>query len=161
VAIFAFFENVSASYPRSNALFERTTAIVDPYCIGKPLSLSDLFRRVRGTNDEPLLERLLTTGFADLLDETFESEHVKAALVHSGDVGDPRGAGTSWPTVNLAGGAMDTVAEAGNTVGIVRGGMGSISEAIAASAGERGATIRTDAEVRRIVVKGGRAVGVE
>ena len=160
-AIRAFSELDAAAYPRWNALWARAAAIVDPYRLRTPPTLAELFRRVRGTDDERLLERLLTTGFADLLDETFESEHVKAALVHSGDVGDPRGAGTSWPTVNLAGGAMDAVAEAGNTVGIVRGGMGSISEAIAASAGERGATIRTDAEVRRIVVKGGRAVGVE
>jgi phytoene dehydrogenase-like protein len=160
-AIRAFSELDAVAYPRWNAMWERAAAIVDPYRLRTPPSLAELFERVRGTDEEPLLERLLTTGFADLLDETFESEHVKAALVHSGDVGDPRGTGTSWPTANLAGGAMDVVAEAGNTVGIVRGGMGAISEAIATAARERGARIRTDAEVQRIVVDGGRATGVE
>ncbi len=160
-AIRAFSEADAAAYPGWNALWDRAATIVDPYRFSTPPTLAQLFRRVNGTADEPLLERLLTTGFADLLDETFESPYVKAALVHSGDVGDPRGTGTSWPTANLAGGAMDVVAEAGNTVGIVRGGMGAISEAIATAARERGATIRTDAEVRRIVVDRGRATGVE
>ena len=41
---------------------------------------------------------------------------------------------------------MDAVAEAGNTVGIVRGGMGSISEAIAASS-----SMPTPLSVSRIV----------
>lgn len=157
----AFSERDAEAYPRWNAMWARAAAIVNPYRLREPASVADLFASVRGTPDEPLLERLLTTGFADLLDEWFESPHVKAALVHSGDVGDPRGVGTSWPSANLAGGAIDLLAEVGNTVGIVRGGMGAISAAIAAEATERGAKIRTGAEVRRVVVEDGRATGVE
>src|SRR5437879_10158528 len=41
-----------------------------------------------------------------------------------------------------------------------RGGMGGISEAIAAAARHYGAQIRTNAEVSRIVTRGGRAVGI-
>ncbi|HEX2250255.1 MAG TPA: NAD(P)/FAD-dependent oxidoreductase, partial [Gemmatimonadales bacterium] len=44
--------------------------------------------------------------------------------------------------------------------GYVRGGMGGISNAIASSARERGAEIRTNAEVTRILVKGRDVVGV-
>jgi phytoene dehydrogenase-like protein len=142
-------------------MWARAAAIVDPWRHRAPPTLGELFASVRGSDDESLLERLLTTGFADLLDEWFESEHVKAALVHSGDVGDPRGVGTAWPAMNLAGGAIDVLAEAGETVGIVQGGMGSISAAIAAEATARGATIRTSAPVRRVLVEDGRAVGVQ
>ena len=160
-AIRAFSEHDAEAYPRWNAMWARASEVVNPYRLQSPPIVADLFARVRGTDDEALLERLLTTGFADLLDEWFESEHVKAALVHSGDVGDPRGVGTSWPSANLAGGAIDVLAEAGNTVGIVRGGMGSISAAIAAEATMHGAEIRTGAPVRRVVIEDGRAVGVE
>ncbi len=160
-AIRSFSERDADTYPRWNAMWERAAAIVDAFRMRRPPTLADLFERARASGDVPLLERLLTTGFADLLDETFESEYVKAALVHSGDVGDPRGVGTSWPTANLAGGAIDILAEAGNTVGIVRGGMGAISAAIASAARERGAAIRTDCEVTRILVEDRRAVGVD
>jgi len=44
--------------------------------------------------------------------------------------------------------------------GYVRGGMGALSQAIAAAAVERGAEIRIDAPVSRILVHGGRATGV-
>ena len=149
------------AYPRWLRLWERAAAIVNPFRLGPPPTVSDLFARVRGTDDEALLETLFTTGFADLLDAWFESDVVKAALVHSGDVGDPRGVGTSYPAANLAGGAMDVMGEVGNVVGIVRGGMGSISTALARSAEAHGATIRTGSEVRTVIIEDGRAVGVE
>src|SRR5262249_20926642 len=44
--------------------------------------------------------------------------------------------------------------------GYVRGGMGALSEAIASAAKERGAEIKTNAAVSRILVKDGRAAGV-
>ena len=44
--------------------------------------------------------------------------------------------------------------------GFARGGMGSVSAAIASSFQAHGGVIRTDAEVKNIVVKGRRAVGV-
>src|SRR5206468_5696486 len=44
--------------------------------------------------------------------------------------------------------------------GYVRGGMGGISNAIAAAARERGVEIRTNAEVERILVKNGTVQGV-
>jgi phytoene dehydrogenase-like protein len=44
--------------------------------------------------------------------------------------------------------------------GFVRGGMGAVAEAIAASARSHGAEIRTDAHVDRVLVRGGEARGV-
>lgn len=160
-AIRPFSAHDAEAYPRWNAFWDRASSIVNPYRLRTPPTLAQLFDEVRGTELEPVLERLVTTSFADLLDEWFESDVVKAALVHSGDVGDPRGVGTSFPTANLAGGSMDVVADAGNTVGIVRGGMGSITQALARSAQTYGVQIRTNAEVRRVLVEHGRAVGVE
>jgi phytoene dehydrogenase-like protein len=53
--------------------------------------------------------------------------------------------------------------EAGGTRGVwayMRGGMGGITQALAAAARDLGAEIRCDAEVARILVEDGRAVGV-
>jgi len=44
--------------------------------------------------------------------------------------------------------------------GFARGGMGSVSKAIAGAAREAGAEIRTEAEVTAVIVKGGKAAGV-
>src|SRR5206468_4792563 len=143
-----------------NAFWDRAASIVNPYRLRTPPTLNQLFDDVRCTDAEAVLELLVTKSFADLLDDWFESDIVKAALVHSGDVGDPRGVGTAYPSANLAGGSMDVLAEAGNTVGIVRGGMGSITRALRASAEAHGAVVRTSAEVERVLVEDGRAVGV-
>ena len=155
-----FSEHDAQAYPRWNAFWERAAAIVNPYRLGTPPTLAQLFAKVAGTDLEPVLELLVTKSFGDLLDEWFESDIVKAALVHSGDVGDPRGVGTAYPSANLAGGSMDVLAEVGNTVGIVRGGMGSISASLAASATAHGVVIRTNADVEQVLVEDGRAVGV-
>ncbi len=160
-AIRAFSQRDAEAYPRWNAFWERASSIVNPYRLRTPPTLAQLFTDVRGTPNEAVLDRLMTTSFADLLDEWFESDVVKAAFVHSGDVGNPRGLGTSYPSANLAGGSMDLLADVGNTVGIVKGGMGGITQALARSAEAHGATIRTNAEVRRILIEDGRAAGVE
>jgi phytoene dehydrogenase-like protein len=159
-AIRRFSEHDAEAYPRWNAFWERASSIVNRYRLRTPPTLAQLFEDVRDTDLERVLEQLVTRSFADMLDEWFESDVVKAALVHSGDVGDPRGVGTAYPSANLAGGSMDVVADVGNTVGIVRGGMGSITAALRASAEAHGADIRTGAEVERVLVEGGRAVGV-
>jgi len=155
-----FSEHDAEAYPRWNAFWARASAIVNPYRLRTPPTLAQLFTDVRGTDLEPVLELLVTRSFGDLLDEWFESDILKASLVHSGDVGNPRGLGTAYPSANLAGGSMDVMADVGNTVGIVRGGMGSITKALAASAEAHGAVIRTNAEVDRVIVEAGRAVGV-
>src|SRR4029077_12874407 len=53
--------------------------------------------------------------------------------------------------------------EAGGTRGVwayMRGGMGGITQALAAAARDLGADIRCEAEVARILVRGGRVAGV-
>jgi phytoene dehydrogenase-like protein len=146
----------AANYPKWNELWRRAAAIFQPYVLREPPTLTELVSRVRGTADEPLLERILTTGLADLLDEYFESDVVKSALIRSGDVGDPRAIGSGYPAANLTDDQLDV----GNTVGIIKGGMGVISTALARSAEARGAVIRTGAEVERVLIDDGVAKGV-
>ena len=51
--------------------------------------------------------------------------------------------------------------DAGGLMKRVKGGMGSLSEALARSVADKGGEVRLSAPVRRILVEGGRAVGVE
>ncbi len=57
--------------------------------------------------------------------------------------------------------AVGEVAGRRGAWGLVRGGMGTITRAMADSARDRGVTIRTEAPVARILVEDGRAAGVE
>ena len=45
-------------------------------------------------------------------------------------MGEPRAVGTSYPTANMAGGSGDALPELGNIVGLVKGGMGGVTQAM-------------------------------
>src|SRR5262245_41889760 len=106
------------------------------------------------------LLRVLPMSAADLLNEWFESEALKAAIAASAvrDVTwGPKEAGTAYAL--LFGWSLS---DAGlfRTAGIVRGGMGALVRALVAAARAAGAEIRTGAPVARIRVESGRATGV-
>jgi phytoene dehydrogenase-like protein len=80
---------------------------------------------------------------ADYLDEWFESEEVKVTLATDGVIGangGPRSPGTAYILLHHC---MGGVGGQRGLWGFVRGGMGAVSEAIAASARSKGAEIRT------------------
>lgn len=104
--------------------------------------------------------RALPMPIADLLDEWFESDTLKAALAVDGINGmslGPRQAGTAyvWFTA-LAGGHVGGFPHTGS----VNGGMGALTESIARSARASAVEIRTDVEVTQVIVKESRATGV-
>jgi phytoene dehydrogenase-like protein len=106
------------------------------------------------------LVKIFTQSAADFLDEWFESEQIKVTLATDGVIGangGPRSAGTAYVLLHHC---MGGVGGRRGVWGFVRGGMGAVSEAIAASAISRGAEIRTNAPVDRVVVRDGRARGV-
>jgi phytoene dehydrogenase-like protein len=106
------------------------------------------------------LYKLMTMSSADLLDEWFETDVLKATKAASGIIGTflgPRSPGTAYVLLHHYMGELDGVFRAW---GFARGGTGSVSEAIAAAARRFGATIRTEANVVRVLVRGGRARGV-
>jgi len=105
--------------------------------------------------------RLFTVSGADFLGEWFEDERVKGALGTQtilGAWGGPMSPGSAYVLLH------HWIGETGGRSGAwgwVHGGMGALSRSIADSARAAGATIRESAPVRRVVVRGGRATGVE
>ena len=146
----------AAAYPRWIALWERAAALLHPYFLAPAPTYAELAARVRDTPDEELLETLLTRPMWDLVHEHFESDVMRAHALNAQDLGDPRAPGSAlayaYIKVNLR--------SAPGTVGIVKGGMGGITQAMARAAAEAGVTIRTGAEVARVDVRNGRASGV-
>ncbi len=143
-------------YPEWLAFWERAAAIIYPYFLTPPPTVSEIAGQVRGTDDEALLDRLLTGSMTDIVTEFFESEAVRGAFIQAQDVGDPRAPGSAWCYAYIK---CSTFSKPEN-VGIVKGGMGGITQALAAAARLRGATLRTGVEAARILVADGKACGV-
>src|SRR6185503_4529811 len=110
--------------------------------------------------DVVALVKIFTQSAADFLDEWFESPEVKVTLATDGVIGangGPRSPGTAYILLHHC---MGGVAGHRGLWGFVRGGMGRVSEAIAASARSKGVEIRTGAAVRQVLVRSGRAYAV-
>ena len=114
-----------------------------------------------GLEDQRLLVDLFTKSAADFLDGWFESEVVKGALVFDGIVGAyaaPSTPGTAYVLLHHCFGEVNGKP---GVWGHAVGGMGAISDALRTSAEAAGAVVRTSSPVRRVLVAGGRATGVE
>ncbi len=104
--------------------------------------------------------RFWTMSCADLLDEYFESDILKAHLAGSSIIGTalgPRSPGTAYVLLHHYMGDID---DAVGAWGFARGGMGAVSQALADSLRASGGAIRTDAAVEKVLTTGGRATGV-
>ena len=105
--------------------------------------------------------RIMPMSIADLLNEWFESDIVKGAIAASAvkDISwGPQEAGTAYLLLyNWAGSNSGLFRSSGQ----VKGGMGSLSQALADSARSFGAEILTRSEVTRINTQAGQATGVE
>jgi phytoene dehydrogenase-like protein len=124
------------------------------------LKLGGLAARRRALVDEALF--LFSTSVSQYLGERFENEQVKAAIgwhAINDSVGGPSTPGTAYVLLHDHA-AEDTEDGGVRAWGFVRGGMGVVTEAMAAAAREAGAEVRTEAEVDSILVEDGRAVGV-
>lgn len=106
------------------------------------------------------LTRLFSMSAADYLDRWFESEELKVTLATDGVIGamaGPRTPGTAYVLFHHVMG--ETEGQRG-VWGYVRGGMGTISEAVASYVRAHKGVIETDAEVAKVLVKGQLCRGV-
>jgi len=104
--------------------------------------------------------RFHTMSIADFLGEYFESDVVKATFAGSGIIGTALGVQSPGTAYVLLHHYMGDVDGQMGAWGFARGGMGSVSKALAAALAAHGGTIQVDAPVARIVVRGGRVKGV-
>lgn len=137
---------------------------IDP----KTTGIADLLELARfASTNRKLVDNLygvydiMTLSSYDFLSRWFKSEDVKAVLGFyssaAGGVTSMKTAGSAY--ILLRGFLRQNTTPAGGT-GIIRGGMGSISNAIASAGKKAGMTIRTGAEVDEIVVSDNVARGV-
>jgi phytoene dehydrogenase-like protein len=132
---------------------------LDPRGLSKLLFLLRRFQRL-SRRDQYNQIQLMTMSAVDFLDQWFETDVLKATMAASGIIGTflgVRSPGTAYVLLHHYMGEIDG---AFRSWGLVRGGTGEISNAIAAAAREAGAEIRTETAVARILVRGNTATGV-
>jgi phytoene dehydrogenase-like protein len=159
-------------YPRYEAMLERVADVIEPTLTMAPPDvlrpgLGDLrklfmlgraFRRLGSGAGEAV--EILTGAARTVLDRWFEAEELKATLATDAIIGamaSPSMPGTAYVLFHHVMGETDGKR---GVWGYVRGGMGGLTQALAASARASGAEIRCEAEVARIVVRDGRVTGV-
>lgn len=131
----------------------------------RPRDLSELAylgRKFAGLSAPEMAEmlRFWTMSISDFLDEYFETDVIKAYLALSGIIGTalgPMSPGTAYVLLHHYMGEVDGSVGAW---GYARGGMGAVTRALADSFRASGGTIRTEAEVERVLVRNGRSEGV-
>jgi len=144
------------AYPAWDRFWEKAARLVQDYVLAPAPTLSELFERARATGDEDVLETLLTVSMKDLVEEYFESEQIRGAFIGAAESGDPGAAGSAYARAYFT---IDRFADPKN-MGLAKGSMGAITQAMARSATSFGAEVRTDSPVSKIIVRDGRAAGV-
>lgn len=149
------------AYPKYVAFWNEVLELVEPAMMAPPVPVAELFGMFSGVQAERLLRELFLMSAKDFLDEWFESDHLKAALGTQAIIGTfmgPYSPGTAYVLGHHNIGVLDGHKE---VWGFSKGGMGRITEAMARAARHFGAVVRTGVGVKRILVRDGRAVGVE
>jgi phytoene dehydrogenase-like protein len=155
-AIGQFSKRDAEAYPQWVAFWERAAGLIHPYFLTQPPTLAELAARLRTPEERMFLDKLLTASIEDVVTEFFEDEAVRGAFIQAHDVGDPAAPGSAWCFAYI----KCNIFTPPENIGIVRGGMGGITQAMAAAARSYGATLETGVAAARILVEDGAAVGV-
>jgi phytoene dehydrogenase-like protein len=163
----------AAAFPRYEAVLDRAARALEPLLDVPPpdparLHVRDLLPLARAglrglglRRDASALARLLLAPARSTLEHWFESEPLRATLATDAVIGawaSPSSPGTGYVLLHHV---MGETLGARGVWAYIAGGMGGLSSALAASAREAGAELRTDAPVARIVTRAGRARGAE
>jgi phytoene dehydrogenase-like protein len=169
-----FSDKDAAAFERWDAWLDDLAAVLAPLLSTVPPRLGSrrpadvlaqlrLLGSLRGVDTRRAVEvtRLMTMSIADVLDEFFESDAVRGLLSVSGVIGawaGPRSPGTAYLM------AHHHIGDLGDgkvgAWGFPRGGMGAVTQAMAAAARSFGVEVRTSAPVREITTRGGAVTGV-
>ncbi len=140
--------------------FRRFAKLIEPYLLAEPPLLSELIAAFEDAGEIELWHEFVTESVASMLRNYFSHDLIRGlfsffALVSA--YASPLDPGTAYGFSHHSWGEHE--GEFGR-FGFARGGMGTISDSIAAAAREAGAHIRLDASVDEIMVGHGHVTGV-
>jgi len=134
---------------------------IRPFVMSSPPALSEVVAKFESMGRVDLFHDFAMLSIGDLLDRYFESETLKAVLMFSALVSTIAGPNSSGSAYEFSHHSWGVFEGQFGRFGYARGGMGSIAEALAASARAAGAEIVLDAAVHRVLTDRRAVVGVE
>jgi phytoene dehydrogenase-like protein len=149
-----------AGYDAYWAMWDRILERMRPLLLQPAPTWDEIEARFSGPEGQEDWRTLTCKSIAELLDEYFESEQIKAPLSTGGVIGvnaGPMTPGTAYVKYHHL---IGSIGGHQGAWGFVRGGMGSIPKAIAAFGCQHGVEIATDSEVAEIEIQDGSAMGV-
>lgn len=149
-----------AAYFQFEADIERVAAVVEPFLLREPPTEAELRAAFQEAGIAALYAPFLHGSVRDLLDARFRNERLKTMLATDGLIGTYGGPSTPGTAYVLLHHYLGNILGSRGGWGYVRGGMGQITQALAKVVTAHGGEIRTDAEVARILLQDGRAIGV-
>ena len=168
-----FSKKDAENYPKYEDMLARVADFLEPMLVQTPpdpfsMRLGNLWKlgklgmKFRGMGSAVANEavEILTGAARPILDRWFESEELKATIATDAVIGayaSPSMPGTAYVLFHHVMGECNGVR---GVWGYVRGGMGMVSNSIAAAAKGHGTEIRTNADVGKILVKDGYAHGI-
>lgn len=179
-----FSQKDAEAFPRYEALLERVAAAIEPSLMETapdPVPLPTAWRkiglakRIRDGRkllkmssaigalgrDVPAAIELLTGAARPILERWFESDVLRATLATDAIIGSAGSISEPGSAYVLLHHVMGEAGGARGVWGFVQGGMGALSNAIAAAGSDLGVAIRRETPVARILVTDGEAHGVE
>lgn len=172
-AIGAFSPKDAERWPAFERAVSRLCAILEKASLKTPPDVSAIrlrellplaglglaFRRL-GRRDGQDALRWLPMAVADFAQEWFETPVLQAAIAARGIHGLAAGPWSAGTTANMLFQAAWAGGRACGSTVIVRGGLGALADALHGAARGAGVDVRTGAPVARVLIDGGRAVGV-
>jgi phytoene dehydrogenase-like protein len=155
-----FSQKDARAYPKYVAFWDHALDLIEPAMMAPPMPLSEFLGTLPPREAEPMLRELFLRSAREFLDDWFESEELKGALAAGAVIGAFAGPYTPGTAYILGHHNIGRLGEHRRVWGLMRGGMGRITEAMARSATHHGATIRTGDAVQEILIENGQAVGV-
>jgi phytoene dehydrogenase-like protein len=159
-------------YPAYERFIERIARRIEPMLLQAPpnlpprrvddwTALGSLGWRLMRMRPAELgeLAHMFSASAREVLEGWFESDELKLALATDGVIGANGGPSSPGTAYVLLHHVMGGVGGVRGLWGFVRGGMGALSEALRRSAESAGAEIRTEADVARVNIRNGTAVG--
>ena len=144
------------AWPKWMEFWEDAARLFQRYFLSEPPAFEDIARDMAGTKYEAVWDRLLNVPVRVMAEEYFEDPRIAAVAIGSGDYGAISEPGSALTQTYF----KMSLLTPDEDLGIVRGGMGGVTQAMAKAAQEAGAEIRTGANVSQIIVSDGRAAGV-
>jgi phytoene dehydrogenase-like protein len=160
-SIARFSRKDAVAYDLWEDFWDRCCDIIEPTLMQPPISLGELAQRFEAAGCADDFRRLMLLSTTDLLNEFFESEHVRATMAPQSLISTMAGPGTPGsPYVFLVHAIGRAIHGRRGVWGYARGGMGAVTQALAAAARDLGVEIQTSAPVAEVLVERGVATGV-